>query len=278
MNQNKNKNRDTFFTQNTNSDKYEQLDTAEPSIQSVASDMYINDEYFKNAREWFFQKYLMQYKMRSVFILISGFICIITTFALYLLFSEIMKPSSINGVVVNPVSPQTALHIKKITDNRNKHSDKAIAKFLIEDFIVKLEQFDSSGDRQKELDKKNNIFADGSLQKNMFNVFQNRFSSVYIPSYISYYSRKIQIVKFTFVDEVLSLTSKIRKFLTPSQIGDEAIVVFSVKYQDQDEQVVSSERYVARVHFYFRPIKIMQDGKASSIKFFIESYSIKKIN
>jgi len=249
----------------------------EATMQSVASDMYINDEYFRNAKEWYFQKYLMQYKMRSVFILVSAFICVITGFTIFLLLSEIMMPKSVQGVIQNPISPSVPLRIKKVTGSKNKHSDKAIARFLIEDFITKLEQFDSSVDKQKELDRKNNIFSNGGLQRNMTDVFQNRFNSIYIPSYISSYTRKVKVEGFEYLDEIRGMSDNIKQFLTPSQVGDEAQVIFRVNYEDQDGQVTLSELYLANIRFYFRPIKIMQDGKPSSIKFFIDSYSINRL-
>ena len=250
------------------------MDDLTPNIPDVVRNLYIKGDYFQNAREWFYQKYLMQYRMRSIFIIVSCFVCVVTFLSFYLVIAELLSPQVLSGVLHNHLDQKYPIKVNKVLNASSRHSDKIIAQILIEDFIKKIESFDAKK-KAVELDLKNKIFNNGGLQVNMVKIFENRFKSVYIPAYIADYQRVIEIKQFEYLDPDESLYYKVKNYFTPSEIGNAARVKFEVKYISKADTVDFVEEYTANIKFFFRPIRKI-NGEFTKIKFFIEDYNLTK--
>lgn len=247
-----------------------------PNIKEVVANLYNKGDYFQNSKEWFYQKYLLQYRLRSIFIIVSCIVSLMTCLSFYLVMRELVRPQTLSGVIHNDLNQKYSVKISKIKNHSNKHSDKIIARILIEDFIYKIESFNSA-DKAKELELKNNIFNNGSLQLNMVEIFQNRFQTVYIPSYISGYKRLVEVKTFKYMDPDDNFYYKMKNYFTPSEIGNRAQVKFIVKYLAKNGELKFQEEYLASIKFFFRPIKKI-DNEFTKIKFFIEEYNLTRLS
>jgi type IV secretory pathway component VirB8 len=244
------------------------------NIPAVITSMYEDESYFKEAREWYYLKYLSQYRSRSVFILLSAGISIVTIFILVVLTKQAVNHRNVSGVITNAIDPSQPLKIVKIQKYYN-NTDESISRFLIEYFIKNIEGF-SYVDGKSELDKKNKTLAQ-SFNGEISQVIQSRFNSVYIPSYINGYSRVIDIMEFDFIQSKMGVVEKIKSIVLPSGLPGKAIVYFRARhiYQPQ-KKLIATEYFKADISFAFRPIKKLND-KMSSIKFFITSYNVTKV-
>ena len=88
--------------------------SGELHLKQVAANLYNKGDYFQNAREWFYQKYLLQYRLRSIFIILSCFVCVITFLSFYLVIAELSAPKILSGVVDNNLDQRYPIKIHQI--------------------------------------------------------------------------------------------------------------------------------------------------------------------
>lgn len=260
------------------------------SLQNIR-DAVESGDFFKEAFEWYFARYVRPLCDRTILI-ICAIIAIFVLNSLYTMFKNtfplvVSKPIFTSG-------HDQSLYFPKITKLRPKAGEKgydadlktvddSVIKYLISNYIKDREGYDFSKGEIEEVNNKINRIKNLSSDQE-FGKFYGFMGEENPESPINYFGRKIKkiitidSVKFTRIER-RSAASKVFNYFK-LEIPLEASVNFTATtswIDDDGKKNSSEEKFFVKIGYEYEPINFnpsKKDNNQKSLKFLVRKYDL----
>jgi hypothetical protein len=238
-----------------------------------ASEAYKEGKYFNEAKEWYFEKYLSQYKSRSVFIIISIFCGLVFLITSNVFLKGILAVKNYSGVlqIDRKTESKGVLRMEKLP-HHYLNTNKIIAEFFVRRFVEVIEGYSNETGSLMEL----NRHYEASLKYisgTALDDYKERFESVMTPEFLQGYSRQVSLKYCNFISNSVGFWTNFKTYFTPSKIGEVMSCGLDVKFI-KDGRVVDVKSFENLITFSFEPIHRLKDGKKSQVNFLVTDYKI----
>lgn len=228
-------------------------------------------DYFKIGRSWYYDKYVSQYRMRSVLFV---FLLFLVPFTLYILYSLYVSISSIdvqtNVITLDGEVGDVAVldRIPKIYSNNTQN----ILSFMIAKYVEDLESVNFDKTEIFKMNAKMDSVKRNS-SKGVFAFFEKNVSETQIKDVFDGFimQAKVMDVDFDYAKNE-GLTEKIMSNFFATDVDRTVLVMFKKYKYNRNTKKASVYNKFVELQFDYTPLTRGANGSASNIGFIVTGY------
>lgn len=240
--------------------------------ESYLTERITNKEYFNDGIDWFYYKYISNYKSVVNLLCVVFILAFIILFFIFASFKAVNSVTSRNGVVNLEAEFEDEFLMERIKQHYN-NNEKNILRFKIETYVTFFEAYNINRFNIYQINDKVKVIRSSS-SKFVTEKFESIVQNNYIPEIFSGITRNVKIIHFEFVEDEESFVNKIKRKIMPEKVVNKARVsLIATIYRDEGKHVVKEERRNIEIMFKHNPLRRNSQGKFQDLEFIVTSYN-----